>query len=95
MAIRDAIASRGWARIILATGVSQFAVLDHLVSAPGIDWARVTAFHLDEYIGLPPDHLASFRRYLRDRFVKRVGKIDFVPVDGDARPGGEIARLGR
>jgi glucosamine-6-phosphate deaminase len=94
VAIRDAIASQGRARIILATGVSQFAVLDHLVSAPGIDWARVTAFHLDEYIGLPPDHPASFRRYLRERFVERVGGVDFVPVNGDAPPDEEIARLG-
>jgi glucosamine-6-phosphate deaminase len=70
-------------------------VLNQLVSEPGIDWGRVTAFHLDEYIGLPPDHPASFRRYLRERFVARVNGVDFVPVDGDAEPGAEIVRLGR
>jgi glucosamine-6-phosphate deaminase len=94
-AIRDAIARQGFARIILATGVSQFAVLDQLVTEPGIDWSLVTAFHLDEYIGLPPDHKASFRRYLRERFVARVEMVEFVPVDGDAEPGAEIVRLGR
>ena len=94
-AIRAALARSDNARIILATGVSQFAVLESLVQAPGIDWTRVTVFHLDEYIGLPPDHPASFRRYLRDRFVAQVGKVDFVPVDGNAEPRSEIARLGR
>ena len=91
--IRAAIAERGDARIVLATGVSQFAVLDHLVQEPGIDWRTVTVFHLDEYIGLPEDHPASFRRYLRERFVARVGPVDFVPVNGDSEPAAEIARL--
>ena len=92
--IRTAIAARGNARIVLATGRSQFATLDHLAQEPGIDWRKVTAFHLDEYIGLPEDHPASFRRYLRERFVARVGPVDFVPVNGDAEPAAEIARLG-
>ncbi len=92
--IRATLAARGSARIILATGASQFALLDHLVREPGIDWRRVTAFHLDEYVGLPEDHPASFRRYLRERFVARVGAVDFVPVDGNAPPAAEIARLG-
>ena len=92
--IRAALAARGSARIILATGASQFATLDHLVREPGIDWRRVTAFHLDEYTGLPEDHPASFRRYLRERFVARVGAVDFVPIDGGATPATEITRLG-
>lgn len=93
-AIRDALSRRGMARIILATGVSQFITLDYLVNEPDIDWSRVTAFHLDEYIGLPPNHPASFRRYLRERFVARVGKVDFVPIEAEAPMPGEIARLG-
>jgi glucosamine-6-phosphate deaminase len=93
-AIREALSRRGRARVILATGVSQFATLDHLVREPDIDWSRVTAFHLDEYIGLPPDHPASFRRYLRERFLSRVGRVDFVPVEGNAPAQAEIARLG-
>lgn len=92
--IRAAQAARGHARVVLATGVSQFAMLDALVAEPGIDWARVTAFHLDEYIGLSDGHPASFRRYLQERFVQRVGTVDFVPVDGGADPAAETARLG-
>ena len=93
-AIRAAQAQTGTARIILATGVSQFAMLDHLVAAPGIDWSHVTAFHLDEYIGLPAGHPASFRRYLEERVVARLPAIRFVPIDGNADPAAEIARLG-
>jgi glucosamine-6-phosphate deaminase len=92
--VRAALARTGAARIILATGVSQFAMLDHLVTAPGIDWSRVTAFHLDEYIGLAPSHPASFRRYLAERVVARVPTIHFVPIDGNADPATETARLG-
>ena len=93
-AIRAAVARAGTARIILATGVSQFAMLDHLVAAPDIDWSHVTAFHLDEYIGLPAGHPASFRRYLEERVVARVPAIRFVPIDGNADPATENARLG-
>jgi len=91
-AIRAALAQRGTARIILATGMSQFATLNQLVTAPGIDWSRVTAFHLDEYIGLGADHPASFRRYLQERFVARVGAVEFIPINGDIDPAAEIAR---
>jgi glucosamine-6-phosphate deaminase len=63
--LREAIARAGNARVIAATGASQLEFLDALVREPGIDWARTTFFHLDEYIGLPPTHPASFRRYLR------------------------------
>jgi len=89
-----AIAQRGEARVILATGVSQFATLDRLVVAPGIDWSCVTAFHLDEYIGLPEGHPASFRRYLQERFVAHVEGVRFVAVDGGHDPASEVARLG-
>ena len=60
--IRAAIAARGAAWIILATGASQFATLAALVDTPDIDWSHVTVFHLDEYAGLPDTHPASFRR---------------------------------
>ena len=92
--IRAALAAREHTRIVLATGVSQYPVLEGLVAEPGIDWRRVTAFHLDEYIGLGPDHPAGFRRFLRERFTSRVEGVTFVPVDGDADPAAEIARLG-
>lgn len=70
--IRAAIARRGEANIIVATGASQFEMLDVLVNEPAIDWSKVTAFHLDEYIGLPIAHGASFRKYLWERFVRRL-----------------------
>ena len=91
--IRTCLASNGAARIVLATGASQFAMLEHLVAQPGIDWAQVTAFHLDEYIGLDARHPASFHRYLRERFVDRVQGVRFVPIDGLADPVTEAARL--
>jgi glucosamine-6-phosphate deaminase len=64
--IRDAIATKGNANIILATGTSQFETLKQLITEPGIDWSKVTMFHLDEYIGLPITAKASFRKYLQD-----------------------------
>lgn len=70
--IRQAHALRGEANIILATGASQFEVLAALVQADVIDWSRVTCFHLDEYVGMPITHDASFRKYLKERFVDRL-----------------------
>lgn len=94
-AIRAALDARGAATIVVATGASQFATLDALVTAAGIDWSRVTAFHLDEYAGLDAAHPASFRRYLAERFVARVPALrEFVPVMGDASDlDAEVARL--
>lgn len=93
-AVNHAIARAGQATIIVATGASQFAMLDALVGHD-IDWSRVTAFHLDEYVGLPATHRASFRGYLRTRFVERVkGLREFVEIGGDAADlDGEVARL--
>lgn len=95
-AIEEAIAAFGQANIILATGASQFHTLDNLVQAP-LNWSAVTVFHLDEYIGLPASHPASFRRYLRERFVDRVRSVrTFVEIEGDAAdPDAELARLNR
>lgn len=93
-AIRQAIADNGRAAIILATGASQFEMLQALVQED-VDWSRVTVFHLDEYIGLPTDHPASFRLYLQQRFVSQVpGLGEFIAVDGSAAdPKAEIAWL--
>jgi glucosamine-6-phosphate deaminase len=93
-AIRAALARHGEATIIVATGASQFEVLQHLVAAEGIDWSKVTAFHLDEYVGLSEAHPASFRRYLRERFVAPLGgAVRFIPVDGENDPQAEAQRL--
>ena len=93
-AIRAAIEARGAATVVVATGASQFEMLSHLVTLP-LDWSRITAFHLDEYVGIGRDHPASFRRYLRERLVERVdGLREFVAVDGDAADlAAELGRL--
>ena len=70
--IRNAIASKGHANIIVATGASQFEMLAALAAEESIEWNRVTAFHLDEYVGIPISHPASFRLYLWQRFVSRL-----------------------
>lgn len=94
--IQKAIEQQGRANIILATGSSQFEMLKHLVQAD-IDWSRVTMFHLDEYVGLPDTHPASFRKYLKERFVDQVGPLKAVHfVAGDAPdPAAECRRLGK
>jgi glucosamine-6-phosphate deaminase len=74
--IRQTLAEKGQANIILATGTSQFETLNQLIQEKNIDWSKVTMFHLDEYIGLPVTHMASFRKYLKERF------LDFVPTLG-------------
>ncbi len=93
-AIARAIDAEGEATIILATGASQFEMLAHLVEAE-IDWARVTAFHLDEYVGMAADHPASFRRYLGERVLARLPNLGrFVAIEGDAADlEGELARV--
>jgi glucosamine-6-phosphate deaminase len=93
--IKQAIKVKKQANIILATGTSQFEMLKNLVAAEGIDWQKVTMFHLDEYIGLSADHPASFRRFLKERFVDKVpGLKEVVFVNGDAKnPQQECHRL--
>lgn len=94
--IEKAIANKGRAGIVLATGASQFEVLAGLVAAEGIDWSKVSMFHLDEYIGLGGDHPAGFRKYLKQRFVDKVaplGAVHFVNGDAD-KPERECERLG-
>jgi glucosamine-6-phosphate deaminase len=94
-AIGEAIARSGEARVIAATGASQFEFLDALTAAGGIDWGRVEMFHLDEYVGLPDTHPASFRRYLRERIVERVEPRLFHFLAGDAPdPAAECRRVG-
>ena len=91
--IRKAIAEKGEANIILATGTSQFEMLNALVKED-INWSGVTGFHLDEYIGLSWKHPASFRRYLKERFVDIVSPNKFYYINGEADATGECSRLG-
>jgi glucosamine-6-phosphate deaminase len=89
------IASRGRARIIAATGASQMAFLDALVATPGIDWTRVEMFHLDEYVGLPIDHPASFRRFLLERLIRPSGMGAYHLLDGERDPQTVADEIGR
>ena len=91
--IRNAIQSQGFANIILATGTSQFETLNQLLKEIGIDWEKVTVFHLDEYIGLPIEHPASFRKYLMERFFSKVKLKAYHLIDGENDPKQECDRL--
>jgi glucosamine-6-phosphate deaminase len=94
-AIREAISTNGHARIIAATGTSQFDFLDALTHERGIDWSKVEAFHLDEYIGLPVSHFASFRNILLERLIQKAGIAKFHALDGEGNPVEVIARVGK
>lgn len=91
--INKAIAEKGHARIILSTGASQFEMFENLVKQ-NVQWSKVEMFHLDEYVNLPETHIASFRKYLKERFVNLVhpGAVHFV---GDGDPKQNIEELTR
>lgn len=94
--IRAAIAARGEANIIVATGASQFETLSHLIDEPDIAWDKVTGFHLDEYVGMAITHPASFRLYLWQRLVSKLPvpmkAFHFIDAEGDAAA--ECKRIG-
>ena len=92
--IRLAIAAKGIAHIIMATGTSQFETINHLVKEKDIDWSKVTMFHLDEYIGLPVKHPASFRNYLKERFLNKLPslKASYL-INGETDASNECDRL--
>jgi glucosamine-6-phosphate deaminase len=90
--IRRALEDRGSARIIAATAASQLEFLEALTKMPGIDWKRVEAFHLDEYIGLPVTHPGSFRKMLLEQLVDKTGISQYHLLDGDAPDPAEVAR---
>lgn len=93
--IRKALAERGEANVILATGTSQFETLNQLLHEPDIDWMKVTMFHLDEYIALPESHPASFRKYLKERVLSRVVMKESFLINGETQPETECERLGK
>ena len=94
-AIRAAIDRKGRARVVAATGASQIAFLERLTRADRIEWPAVELFHLDEYIGLPVSHPASFRRFLRERLVRPTGITTFHELDGEADPALVCDRVGQ
>ncbi|HAT60409.1 MAG TPA: glucosamine-6-phosphate deaminase [Opitutae bacterium] len=93
--LKDTLARQGEASIIVATGASQFEMLNSLRTSD-LDWGAIKGFHLDEYIGLPVTHKASFRKYLKDRFVDKlpnpINAFHFINGEGD--PQAECDRVG-
>ncbi len=85
-AIRSAIAERGQARVVAASAASQFEFLEALTAAPGILWKQVELFHLDEYIGLPMTHPASFCKFLQERLIAKTGIVNYHLLDGSRDP---------
>jgi glucosamine-6-phosphate deaminase len=92
--LNAAIARLGRARFIAATGASQFAFLASLTARKDIDWSKTEMFHLDEYLGLPVTHPASFRRYLHERLIQPVGLEHCHLLDGEADPAKVCAETG-
>jgi len=94
--LRSVLQEKWLARMVLATGASQFATLTQLLQEPGIDWSRVELFHLDEYIGLKADHPASFRRYIRERVIDQLPPVHAIHyINGETDPATECWRLGK
>ncbi|GAA0877209.1 glucosamine-6-phosphate deaminase [Algoriphagus jejuensis] len=92
--IRKAIEMQGFANVILATGTSQFETLKQLLAEEEIDWSKVRVFHLDEYIGLPITHPASFRKYLLERVFNHLPDLKaYHLIDGEEDPAAECDRL--
>jgi glucosamine-6-phosphate deaminase len=93
--LREVCSQRGSATLVIATGSSQFEVLEHLRAFSDIPWNAITVFHLDEYVGLGPDHPASFRRFLHERFIDLLPAAPkaFHELDGLADPQKECQRL--
>lgn len=92
--LQRALSTQGSARLVAATGASQFEFLDALTKAPNIDWSRVELFHLDEYVGLPSTHPASFRNYLFQRLIHKTGIKRYHLLDGDGDPQGTAEKIG-
>jgi glucosamine-6-phosphate deaminase len=91
--IREAISERGEARIVAATGASQFEFLDALTKISDIDWKRVEMFHLDEYVGVSGQAPASFCKYLRERLIDKVGLEKYHLLDGTQAPATVIEQV--
>jgi glucosamine-6-phosphate deaminase len=93
-AIREAIDARGSARIVAATAASQIDFLEALTHEPRIDWSKVEAFHLDEYIGIPVTHEGSFRKMLLEQLIQKTGITKYHLLDGEHDPAETVTRVG-
>lgn len=90
--LKEVIEKNGYARIVLSTGSSQFETLSALIDSD-VDWSKVEMFHLDEYVALPETHIASFRKYLKERFISKINLLDYHLVDGNPESIPELTRL--
>ena len=93
-AIRHALHQNGEATIALAAGASQTAMLGFLAREQ-LDWSHVTALHTDEYVGIRANQHGSFRKYLKETFVEKVGLKAFLPIYGERNPVAEVRRLNK
>ncbi len=92
--LKETLNEKGTATFIVATGASQFEFLENLTATPSIEWAKTVMFHLDEYVGLPESHPASFRRYLKEKLINKVHPGTVHLVRGDSSdPEAECRRL--
>lgn len=90
--LNEVIKEKGAARLLLSTGASQFAFFESFVKED-VDWSRVEMFHLDEYVGISPEHPASFQKYLKERFIEKVNPGKFHLINGEEDPEKTIAEL--
>src|SRR5690348_12607116 len=88
--LSDALKRESRVRLIAATGAAQMEFLKYLTKTPGLDWARVELFHLDEYVGIGSDHPASFARYIRERIIQPTGIPTYHLLDGLGDPAAVI-----
>lgn len=93
--LRRLLAEKDVVRLIAATGASQIEFLERLTSSQDIDWARVEMFHLDEYVGLPITHPASFRKYLMERLIGKAKIGKYHLLDGESEPERVAAEVGK
>jgi glucosamine-6-phosphate deaminase len=91
-ALRETVAANGVAYAMFATGNSQLRFVDALVRHPGVPWSDVVVFHMDEYVGVGPDHRAGFQHWIRERISRRVRPLQAHYIDGLADPEAECAR---
>jgi len=95
LAMSRAIRKSGWARIVVATGASQFEFLEALISIPNLDWSQVEMFQLDEYLDLPATHRASCRKYLLERLINKTSIIKYHLLDPGRDPESAVKHFGK
>jgi glucosamine-6-phosphate deaminase len=93
--LRRLLEKQDTVRLLAATGASQLEFLNRLTSSPSIEWRRIELFHLDEYVGVGPDHPASFARYIKERIIDRTGIQRYHLLDGTRDPHQVATEMGR